>query len=193
MTTQPLPPRQDREEISEALSRVILRCLEKDRQRRFSDVSELAAALAPTRLAAADDAEAAADSREELVSIPGVPRRGSGLRAPVMFVVLVATALSLYGLRRALLPGPRAAAAPSLSASPPPSVPAPVVDAPPSVTSAAPKPPKRSPPKHAAVAAWVSVPSSSASAPAAPSSEIVYPEPKPPPDLPPPSAAPDAP
>jgi len=193
MTTQPLPPREHREEISEALSRVILRCLEKDRQRRFKDVSELAAALAPARLAAADDDEAAADSREELVSIPGVPRRGSGLRAPVIFVVLVATALSLYGLRRALLPGPPAAAAPSLSASPPLSVAAPVVEAPPSVTSAAPKPPKRSPPKHAAVAAWVSVPSSSASAPAAPSSEIVYPEPKPPPDLAPPSAAPDAP
>jgi serine/threonine-protein kinase len=186
MTTQPLSPREHRAEIPEALSRVILRCLEKDRQRRFRDVGELAAALAPTQLA---DAEPA-DGQEEVVSIPGLPRRGSGLRIPVVLVLVVATGLALYGLRRALLPGTQAVASASSSPSPPLSVPAPIVEAPPSVASAAPKPPKRPPTKH--VAAATPAPPSSTSAPPVLSSQIVYPELKAP-DLPPPSTSLDNP
>jgi eukaryotic-like serine/threonine-protein kinase len=43
----PPPPRQFRPELPEGLEAAILRCLEKDRNRRFANVGELAAALAP--------------------------------------------------------------------------------------------------------------------------------------------------
>ncbi len=45
MTTQPLPPQAHRAEIPEGLARVIVRCLEKDRERRYRDVGALALAL----------------------------------------------------------------------------------------------------------------------------------------------------
>jgi serine/threonine-protein kinase len=41
----PLPPRQHRKDLPVALERVILKCLEKDRERRFGNTDELAAAL----------------------------------------------------------------------------------------------------------------------------------------------------
>jgi serine/threonine-protein kinase len=43
----PTPPRARRADLPEALERVILRCLEKDRANRFQNVAELAVALAP--------------------------------------------------------------------------------------------------------------------------------------------------
>jgi serine/threonine-protein kinase len=43
----PPSPRSMREDVPSALDEVILRCLEKDRERRFSNVAELATALVP--------------------------------------------------------------------------------------------------------------------------------------------------
>jgi serine/threonine-protein kinase len=43
----PTPPRSRRADLPDALERTILRCLEKDRTKRFQSVAELAAALAP--------------------------------------------------------------------------------------------------------------------------------------------------
>jgi serine/threonine-protein kinase len=47
MNDQPVPPNQIREDLPEGLSEAILRCLAKDRNDRFADVGELAAALGP--------------------------------------------------------------------------------------------------------------------------------------------------
>lgn len=58
MTQSPPPPRSLRAEIPEALEAIILRCLEKDRDRRFSSMAELAAAIAPFRTVGATIAEA---------------------------------------------------------------------------------------------------------------------------------------
>ena len=43
----PVPPRARRADLPEAFERVVLRCLEKDRTKRFQNVAELAVALAP--------------------------------------------------------------------------------------------------------------------------------------------------
>ncbi|HEX6274620.1 MAG TPA: protein kinase [Polyangiaceae bacterium] len=43
----PLPPRARRPELPEAFDRLVLRCLEKDKNKRFQNVAELAVALAP--------------------------------------------------------------------------------------------------------------------------------------------------
>ena len=46
-TAPPLPLREFRRDVTEGLQRVIFRCLEKDRERRFHDVGKLATALEP--------------------------------------------------------------------------------------------------------------------------------------------------
>jgi len=130
MTTQPLAPQAHRAEIPEGLARVILRCLEKDRERRFRDVGELSLALKPfggagAALAAArveqifgrndtsapsvtatNDApdETMAESVDAVQSIPGLPRRGAGRRVGVGLVLLLAAGLAAYALRRAMAP-----------------------------------------------------------------------------------------
>ncbi len=209
MTTQPLPLRQHRAEISEALSRVILRCLEKDRERRFRDVGQLAAALRAVELegSSASDAEPSGGPAE-VVSIPGVPARGFGLRVGVVLVLLAAAGLAAYALGRSPTQphGPDAAISAS---SVPLSAPAPstAVEPPPATsTSAAPKTTKRAPLKGSAPLAASSTPLPAPSAPSAPStvggaaaetpgaappapsSAVVYPELKPPPELPPPDS-----
>jgi eukaryotic-like serine/threonine-protein kinase len=47
MNDLPVPPNQLREDLPDGMSAAILRCLEKDRDDRFADVGELAAALGP--------------------------------------------------------------------------------------------------------------------------------------------------
>ncbi|MFO0761081.1 MAG: serine/threonine-protein kinase [Byssovorax sp.] len=51
MTQPPPPPRSYRAEIPDGLEAVILRCLEKDREKRFASVPELMSALTPYRSA----------------------------------------------------------------------------------------------------------------------------------------------
>jgi eukaryotic-like serine/threonine-protein kinase len=131
MTTQPLPPQAHHAEIPEGLARAILRCLEKDRERRFRDVGELGLALEPFagmagslvaarverifgRSAAADPAvdapdnagseEAAPTPSGRVASIPGVPRRGLGRRVSVGLVLLAATGLAAYAVRGVVVP-----------------------------------------------------------------------------------------
>jgi serine/threonine-protein kinase len=53
----PPPPREYRPEIPEALERVIMKCLERDREKRWSNCAELAAALVP--FASEDGAQSA--------------------------------------------------------------------------------------------------------------------------------------
>ena len=198
MTTQPIPPQALHADIPEGLARVILRCLEKDRQLRFRDVGELSlalkefggteAALAAARVeqifgrsassasgfASSDaaPAEPSAESVGSVESIPGVPRRGLGRRVSVGLVLLVATGLAAYAVRRAVAPAkleatPLVVPVPSATASASEPVPQP------SVTSA--------PAKAKAPARTVARPTHPAadSAPSAPSA-IVYPVPKPP-------------
>ncbi|MDF3072077.1 MAG: Serine/threonine-protein kinase pkn3, partial [Polyangiaceae bacterium] len=127
MTTQPLPLQAHHADIPDGLERAVLRCLEKDRQRRFRDVGELSVALrefggAAGGLAAArverifgrtaepsnanlSDPDEAPHLPGELAgSIPGVPRRGLGRRAAVGVVLLVAGGLAVYAVRRSAVP-----------------------------------------------------------------------------------------
>ena len=218
MTTQPIPPQALHADIPEGLARVILRCLEKDREHRFRDVGELslslkefggtAAALAAARVEQifgrteseapvvapnASHDEGAAESVDRVESIPGVPRRGLGRRVGVGLVLLVATGLALYAVRRAVAPAKVEATVtpPSPpSASPLPSEPAPLPA--PAVTSARVKP--KSPP-HDTVRPTpppTESPLHKVVRPAPPPAEsspdaIVYPVPKPPEELPPPA------
>src|SRR5262249_20882864 len=56
-------PRSMRAEIPPALEEVVLRCLEKDRERRFADAAELGAALSPFRSSLHGGAASAAAPR----------------------------------------------------------------------------------------------------------------------------------
>jgi serine/threonine-protein kinase len=220
MTTQPIPPQSHREEIPEGLARVILRCLQKDRDLRYRDVGELsqelkafggaASALAashveqilgrpasepPTQqLLEEPDPEAHETELPVVSAIPGVPRKGFGLRVSVGLVLVVASVLAVLGVRHALKPPvvePAAAPQPSVSAL----AAEPVAPAP-SVTASAAKPAK---PKKAKLSSALTAPASRvdavpppvAPAPVAPapveSSSNMYPQLTPVPELPPPS------
>ena len=160
MTVRPIPLEQHRTEIPGRLSRAIMRCLEKDRSQRFRNVAELMAELKPFEL----EAEPAPESVSEAFSgIPGVPRRGSGLRLSVALVVLGAGALAAFALSRALRhdevlppPPPPAVVQPAGSAEPLPPAAAPSQSAKshhasPSKHSGARPPPPRPAPSVAAV------------------------------------------
>jgi eukaryotic-like serine/threonine-protein kinase len=172
MTTEPISPQQHRAEIPDGLVRVILRCLQKDRQRRFHDVGELSLALrqfggAGSALAAArveqilgrttpppanvaeqhdetTDAPSSAGS-EPIAGIPGVPPRGLGLRFSVALVLVGVTGLAAYAVRHALAPS-KPASETKLQPAPPVAPPAVDTPAPPSsietIASARPKPKK---------------------------------------------------
>jgi serine/threonine protein kinase len=56
LTATPQPPEERRRDIPPALSQIILRCIEKDIERRFADVGELAVALEPFASAASSGA-----------------------------------------------------------------------------------------------------------------------------------------
>jgi serine/threonine-protein kinase len=158
MTAQPIPPQAHHVDIPDGLARVILRCLEKDRELRYRDVGELAVALKefggsdagvaasrverifgrtepPAAAFAADLVEAEEPPSSQVGTIPGVPHRGAGLRVGVTLVLVGVSALAVYAGRRALV-------APSIE----PASPAPVVAAPPPVavetsSAVAPAPP----------------------------------------------------
>jgi eukaryotic-like serine/threonine-protein kinase len=203
MTTQPLPPQAHRAEIPSALSQVILRCLEKDRERRFRDVGELSVALtefggATGALAAARVerifgrtalGSAAAAPKEDLQSpsdpellVAGVPRRGLGRRVAVGLVVVVASGLAAHAVRRTVVPARSEERAPLPPLVAPPSASASVSTSPPDA-SAAPSAPAKPKPKRASVPApsRAVAPPPEESAP----SQAVYPELKPlPPELP---------
>jgi serine/threonine-protein kinase len=202
MTTQPLPPQEHRADIPDGLSGVILRCIEKDRQRRFRDVGQLLAALEPV---ATNDA-GPESSAESVGVIPGLPRRGFGLRISVVLVLLLATGLAVYAARRAWNRPESAPAtsadtlppAPSVSAAP---APLPAVPSATSSASNASKPNKHGPSKAVSTAASAApqvkappanvVPTSTpepAPAPTSPSESVVYPEMKPIPEMAPPAA-----
>lgn len=139
MTTPPIPLQAHHADIPEGLARVILRCLEKDRERRFRDVGELSLALQPFggaagalmaarverifgRSAASDATTAAASAASDdaapvpsgrVDSIPGVPRRGLGRRVGVAMVLLAATGLAAFAVRRVVAPAQREESAPA--------------------------------------------------------------------------------
>lgn len=197
MTTQPIAPQAHHAEIPEGLARAILRCLEKDRERRFRDVGELSLALKPFggaadalaaarverifgRSTAADAAVAAANAAPDddspaasgqIGSIPGLPRRGLGRRVTVGLVLLLATGLAAYAVQRLVAP---VKPEETLPAPPPPSASARVSE------------PEAPPPQPSASARVKAKPTAPRSvAPAAPrpaasaSSGVVYPELKP--------------
>src|SRR5450432_3438212 len=75
----PRPLRDLRADVSEGLQWVVLRCLEKDRERRFSNVAELAAALVPF---GAPSAQRSAERIARVLSAAGIPSMpGSALAA----------------------------------------------------------------------------------------------------------------
>jgi eukaryotic-like serine/threonine-protein kinase len=143
MTTEPIPPQAHRADIPDGLARVILRCLQKDKTKRYADVGELSQALQEFGGAAAPLAAAhveqilgrsgaltteppavmptPGDDGASVVSIPGVPRRGLAMRVGVVLVLVVATGLAAMAVKRAMTPvelEPLPAEAPSLSAPP---------------------------------------------------------------------------
>lgn len=99
MTREPAPPSTVRPELPRELDAIILRCLARDREDRYSSVAELAEALAP--LAASDGAEGAfttwRPAAREVDAVAPPPADGSstmvpttsspGLRVPVQPMV----------------------------------------------------------------------------------------------------------
>ncbi|WP_437684089.1 serine/threonine-protein kinase [Sorangium sp. So ce131] len=81
LMADPVPPRQQRPDLPEDLEAVVLRCLEKPPERRFSTVLELAAALAPF---APEAAERVLSRDRPLPPEPpsGAPPRGTARPAP---------------------------------------------------------------------------------------------------------------
>ena len=166
MTTQPIPPQAHRAEIPDGLARIVLRCLDKDRERRFRDVGELAQALtefagpagalaaerierilgrtapsetAPPTALDTEPSPAPPVAEEPVRSVPGVPRRGFGLRVAVGAVLLGATALVALAVRQAFSPVPAPPASAPAAAAPPKSAPTlETASAAPAVPSAAP-------------------------------------------------------
>jgi serine/threonine protein kinase len=219
MTTEPIPPQAHRHDIPDGLGCVILGCLQKDKTKRYADVGELSQALrefggagavvaaarveqilgrsgelevdSPPDLAPGPNV-AGAESRPVIDSIPGVPRRGLGLRVTVASVMVVATGLAAWGVKRALTPvapepvpvpaGEAAAAVPLASVAPEPALPTPSV-APSTSRSAGPvrkpRPPAARVASSAASPPAPSVPPPADHAPVAEPAEgssVVYPE-----------------
>ena len=212
MTTEPLPPQAHRADIPDGLARVILRCLEKDKTKRYADVGELSQALQefggpagplaaahveqilgrsgtittepPAAMPAPSDEHASVESRGVVGSIPGVPRRGLGLRVSVVLVLVVASGLAAMALKRSMTPvelEPLPAAAPSLSAPPSePAAPAPSA----STSISRPSPRKPKPASHPATPAPLKpaatpAPLKPAATPAAPKPAATSAAPKP--------------
>jgi serine/threonine-protein kinase len=195
MTTEPIPLQALRSEIPEGLARVVRRCLQKDRERRFRDVGELSlalrefggagAGLAAARIegifgrsAAEHSPGALSDAAEPFAaveSIPGLPRRGLGRRASVALVLLLATGLAAYAVRRIVVPRPSVnqQTAPLASSTSTLASAVPLVPAASAVTSASTKP---KPVPHKVVRAVTPEPSNSAPGG---SGAILYPTPPP--------------
>jgi eukaryotic-like serine/threonine-protein kinase len=94
----PPPPRRRRGDLPPQLEAVILRCLEKDPNRRFADVAELAAALAPFGLpSTALAAEEAARVLGRKLSVPQPTERAGrrALKLPRRAVTAAAAAVAL--------------------------------------------------------------------------------------------------
>jgi serine/threonine-protein kinase len=216
MTGQPIPPQAHHVDIPDGLARVILRCLEKDRELRYRDVGELAAALKefggsdatvtasrverifgrtePPAAAFVADLDEAVEgpASSQVGSIPGVPRRGLGLRLSVSLVLVGASVLAVLAGRRALVtPSPEpVSSAPAAAALPPVAAPETSAAVAPaaSLAPAAPRPKAARPARAAATVA--------AQAPAAPgppralTAPLVIPAPPLPPPLTSPPTAP---
>jgi hypothetical protein len=190
---------------------VILSCLQKDKTKRYADVGELSQALrefgGPGAMLAAARVEQilgrsgelqtdsppdlapevkSAESQAVIESIPGVPRRGLGLRVGVALVLVVATGLAAWGIKRAMTPvvlDPLPEAVPSASVAPEPAPPAPSV-APSTSRSAGPTRKARPPAPRAEPTATAPDRSSTPTPPLEPArvpesaegSSVVYPE-----------------
>jgi serine/threonine protein kinase len=205
----PPPPVRDlRPNAPEGLERVIAKCLEKERERRFASVRDFSAALAPFRTGARGAASARrvtraldAEESERLQATRVVDDRDSKAflrkrRVRPGFVVFGVLGLSSFvlllawrssGLRAAQADPPRATdPAPSLVASPS-EVPPPPADVEPHEPTIAPPPPQL-PPRSPSVPATVrstqrSGPKRAAAAPAATPASPISPAPPKPADV----------
>ncbi|MEI7891922.1 MAG: serine/threonine-protein kinase [Myxococcales bacterium] len=83
----PAPLRTRRADIPEALERVVMDCLEKDRQRRISNVAELAQRLVPFALLSD---RVSADRASRVLDVVGTPWAPSGV-APTVAATVVAS------------------------------------------------------------------------------------------------------
>jgi serine/threonine-protein kinase len=132
----PKPLRAARPDAPAGLEAAILRCLEKDRERRFADVEELAAAIAPYVDPNARFDESLAAAAVEAPSAPvETPKRRSGAKVAVGLLV-AAGAVGALLLSRGPAPeapvvAPAAIIAPPVVAAPPPppAAPAPAPEA----------------------------------------------------------------
>ncbi|RYZ02029.1 MAG: serine/threonine protein kinase [Myxococcales bacterium] len=228
MTTQPLPLQAHHVEIPERLSQIVLRCLEKDRAQRFHDVGELSVALrefggetgalaaarvqrifgrttsaTPSTVASAgagagEEAKASPFASDPTLPIPGMPRRGLGVRVAVGLSLLAASGLAAYAVRRSVVPARSEESTPAPPVLLPPTSASVVVTEPAPPPAPLPVPTVRVKPKLRPAPA---APSHQAVAPPVPeasaASSAVYPELKPlpldlPADVPPPPAAVEA-
>jgi serine/threonine-protein kinase len=132
----PKPLRAARPDAPAGLEAAILRCLEKDRERRFADVEELAAAIAPYVDPNARFDESLAAAAVEAPSAPvETPKRRSGTKVAVGLLVAAGAVGALVLSRgpgpEAPVVAPAAIIAPPVVAAPPPppAAPAPAPEA----------------------------------------------------------------
>jgi hypothetical protein len=84
------------------LARILLRCIEKDRARRFANASELASALEQVEAEQAEPAAAPSIGEVSRGGIAGLPQRGSSLRVGVFAVLVAAGLLAALAIARSV-------------------------------------------------------------------------------------------
>jgi serine/threonine-protein kinase len=122
----PRPPRELRPDLPSAISTAILRCLEKDPERRFDSARELSAALAPAESAS----EHATSSSASFTASMAPSGRGGGFFGPTALALVGALAGALIGTSISFVEAKERRAAHSVDTGTSTTSPAPIDEAP---------------------------------------------------------------